>query len=364
MKIYLVGGSVRDELLGLAIKDRDWVVVGATPDEMLGQGYRQVGKDFPVFLHPESKEEYALARIERKTGQGHTGFSCNSDATVTLEEDLSRRDLTINAIAKDANGELIDPYGGIADIEKRCLRHVSPAFVEDPLRVLRVARFAARFADRKFEVAGATMDLMRDIANSAELQLLPTERVWSELGRALEENSPAAFFDTLRSCGALEALLPELSGQQRVWQQLDSHASNPPEVLFAWLTSTLEADALQTLLQRIRPPKRFSELAQLCNELGEGFCQARQSSSSQLLEFLQRGDAMRRTERFQLLLNACSLAFPEASGNAAWLKTALATCQEVDIGALAKAGVSGKELGELIHSERITRLDSLTTDTS
>ncbi|MGB0321437.1 MAG: multifunctional CCA addition/repair protein, partial [Pseudohongiellaceae bacterium] len=211
MQTYLVGGAVRDKLLGLETKDRDWVVVGAAPQEMLDLGYQQVGQDFPVFLDPESHDEYALARTERKTGPGYKGFAINSSPEVTLEEDLLRRDLTINAIAMDENGSLIDPFGGQFDIEDRVLRHVSGAFVEDPLRVLRVARFAARFAHLGFRVANETRDLMRSICHSGELDHLVPERIWKELELALTSQTPSVFIEVLRECYALAAILPEVN---------------------------------------------------------------------------------------------------------------------------------------------------------
>lgn len=210
MQIYLVGGAVRDGLLDIPVFDRDWVVVGATPAELLAMGYQQVGKDFPVFLNPETHEEYALARTERKSGQGYTGFTCYAAPDVTLEEDLLRRDLTINAIARSAEGELIDPYQGVADLQARVLRHVSDAFGEDPLRVLRVARFAARFAHLGFSIAGETLALMRRMAHSGELAALTAERVWKETEKALQSQSPQVYFQVLRDCGALAVLFPEI----------------------------------------------------------------------------------------------------------------------------------------------------------
>nr|WP_255669174.1 multifunctional CCA addition/repair protein [Buttiauxella sp. A2-C1_F] len=206
----MVGGAVRDGLLRLPVKDKDWVVVGATPQEMLDAGYQQVGKDFPVFLHPKSREEYALARTERKSGQGYTGFTCYAAPDVTLEQDLLRRDLTINAIAQDEHGEFIDPYNGRADIEKRLLRHVSPAFNEDPLRVLRVARFAARYAHLSFQIAPETLTLMSSMASNGELEHLTPERVWKETENALTSRNPQVYFDVLRKCGALKVLFPEI----------------------------------------------------------------------------------------------------------------------------------------------------------
>ena len=210
MKSYLVGGAVRDGLLGLPVKDKDWVVVGATPQQMLDAGYQQVGRDFPVFLHPNSHEEYALARTERKSGSGYTGFTCYAAPDVTLEQDLLRRDLTVNALAEDADGTIIDPYGGRRDLEQRILRHVSPAFGEDPLRVLRVARFAARYAHLSFRIADETMVLMREMTDAGELAHLTPERVWKETENALGTRNPQVFFQTLRDCGALKVLFPEI----------------------------------------------------------------------------------------------------------------------------------------------------------
>ncbi|WP_416260958.1 multifunctional CCA addition/repair protein [Gibbsiella quercinecans] len=210
MQIYLVGGAVRDSLLKLPVVDRDWVVVGATPAQLLALGYQQVGKDFPVFLNPQTHEEYALARTERKSGQGYTGFTCYAAPDVTLEEDLQRRDLTINAIAQTPEGELIDPYGGVQDLNARVLRHVSDAFSEDPLRVLRVARFAARFAHLGFTLAPETAALMRSMADGGELSALPAERVWKETEKALQSQSPQVYFQVLRACGALQVLFPEI----------------------------------------------------------------------------------------------------------------------------------------------------------
>src|SRR5690606_31261451 len=226
MKIYLVGCAVRDALLGIGKADRYYVVVGATVQEMLAQGYQQVGRDFPVFLHPQTREEHALARTERKTGPGHTGFSFIADPTVTLEEDLARRDLTINAMARDADGSLIDPFDGRSDLEQRLLRHVSPAFSEDPLRVLRVARFAARFAHLGFTVAESTMALMTQMSASGELDHLVAERVWTEMEKALRERSPAVFVRVLRDCGALRVILPEVDALFGVPQPEQHH----PEV--------------------------------------------------------------------------------------------------------------------------------------
>lgn len=211
MQIYKVGGAVRDRLLGRTVSEVDWLVVGATPEEMQARGFRPVGADFPVFLHPQTGEEYALARTERKSGRGYGGFTFHASPDVTLEEDLQRRDLTINAIAEDHSGQLIDPYGGQSDLQARLLRHVSPAFAEDPLRVLRVARFAARYAELGFRIAGETLELMRQLARSGELSALTAERSWKEISRALMEPRPDVFIQVLQDCEALAELFPELA---------------------------------------------------------------------------------------------------------------------------------------------------------
>lgn len=210
MKVYLVGGAVRDQLLGLPVKDRDWIVVGTDPATLLSLGYQQVGKDFPVFLNPKTKEEYALARTERKSSAGYTGFICDFSPTITLEQDLIRRDLTINAMAQSEDGEIIDPYGGKQDLENRILRHISPAFSEDPLRVLRVARFAARYHSLGFKIASETLALMTELALSGELQHLTTERIWLETEKALNEKNPEIYFETLHKTGALSVLFSEI----------------------------------------------------------------------------------------------------------------------------------------------------------
>jgi tRNA nucleotidyltransferase (CCA-adding enzyme) len=260
VKIYLVGGAVRDGLLNIPVKDKDWVVVGATPQEMLDAGYQQVGKDFPVFLHPQSREEYALARTERKSGQGYTGFTCYAAPDVTLEQDLLRRDLTINAIAQDEHGEYIDPYNGRADIEKRLLRHVSPAFNEDPLRVLRVARFAARYAHLNFQIAPETQALMSSMAANGELEHLTPERVWKETENALTSRNPQVYFDVLRKCGALKVLFPEIDALFGVPAPEKWH----PEIdtgIHVLMTLSIAAQL---------SPEVDVRFATLCHDLGKG----------------------------------------------------------------------------------------------
>ncbi|MDY4324967.1 multifunctional CCA addition/repair protein [Pectobacterium brasiliense] len=260
MKIYLVGGAVRDSLLGLPVTEKDWVVVGATPENLLEQGYQQVGKDFPVFLHPVSRDEYALARTERKSGKGYTGFVCHAAPDVTLEQDLLRRDLTINAIARTEQGDLIDPYHGRRDLENRVLRHVSDAFSEDPLRVLRVARFAARFAHLGFQIAEETMALMQKMAHEGELAYLTPERVWKETEKALGTSSPDVYFQVLRDCGALAVLFPEIDNLYGVPAPAKWH----PEIDTGIHTMMTVAMAARL------SPEIDVRFATLCHDLGKG----------------------------------------------------------------------------------------------
>jgi len=260
VKSYLVGGAVRDTLLGLPVKDRDWVVVGATPQEMLDAGYQQVGRDFPVFLHPQSREEYALARTERKSGSGYTGFTCYAAPDVTLEQDLLRRDLTVNALAQDENGTIIDPFNGQQDLRQRILRHVSPAFNEDPLRVLRVARFAARYAHLSFRIADETMTLMRDMTGAGELAHLTPERVWKETESALRTRNPQVYFQVLRDCGALKVLFPEIDALFGVPAPAKWH----PEIDTG--IHTLMTVSMAAMLS----PEVDVRFATLCHDLGKG----------------------------------------------------------------------------------------------
>ena len=261
MKTYLVGGAVRDRLLGLPPGDRDHVVVGATPERMLAAGYRQVGRDFPVFLHPDSGEEYALARTERKAGHGYRGFVVHAGEEVTLEDDLRRRDFTINAIAEDADGTRIDPWGGVRDLEARVLRHVSDAFAEDPLRVLRAARFMARFAPHGFRIADETLALMRAMVEAGELQHLTPERVWQELARALASDAPSAFLRTLRACGALAVVLPEVDALYGVPQRAEFH----PEV-----DTGVHTELVCDMAARLAPGDDVVGFAALAHDLGKG----------------------------------------------------------------------------------------------
>ena len=342
MKIYLVGGAIRDKLLGLSVKDRDWVVTGATEAGMIARGYLQVGKGFPVFLHSDSKEEYALARTEQKTAPGHTGFAVHASTDVTLEQDLQRRDLTINAIAQGGNGELIAPYGGKADLQNRVLRHVSPAFREDPLRVLRIARFAARFAPLGFSVAEETMEIMKAMVSSGELKHLVEERVWQEIERAMSTPAPAEFIRTLRECEALRVILPEVDRlfgvpqPEKYHPEIDtglhillsmeqaSKLSDDPVVRYATMIhdvgkgitdkskwpSHFHHEQLGLKLQmaitkRIKVPNEYSQLAALVCEHHTKLHRVMQLKSNTLLELLEALDATRRPERFDKFLLAC-----------------------------------------------------------
>jgi tRNA nucleotidyltransferase (CCA-adding enzyme) len=343
MRIYLVGGAVRDELLGLPVRERDWVVVGARPEDLTRRGFKPVGKDFPVFLHPESKEEYALARTERKTGPGYHGFETRFSPDVTLEQDLERRDLTINAIARDPQtGELIDPFGGQRDLEERWLRHVSPAFVEDPVRVLRVARFAARFSSMGFRVAPETLALMQEIAARGELDALVPERVWQETQRALELPSPRRYFEVLREAHALPVIFPEIDAlfgvpQPEQWHpEIDTGVhtmmvldeacklSSDPVVRFAALTHDLGKAAtpkeelpshkmheqrgvaiIEKLCARLRIPNAYRDLAVLTSKYHLHAHRALELRPSTLLELLENLDAFRRPDRFECFVLAC-----------------------------------------------------------
>lgn len=397
MRIYEVGGAVRDRLLGRPIVDRDWVVVGAAPADMEALGYRRVGKDFPVYLHPETQEEYALARTERKTGPGYKGFSFETATTVTLEDDLRRRDLTINAMALDASGDLIDPYGGQADLQRGILRHVSPAFVEDPVRVLRVARFAARF---DFQIAAETAQLMRDIVTAGELDALVPERVWAELEKALCESKPRRFFEALRDCGALAVLVPELDRLFGIPQPPEHHPevdtgvhtlmvldqavrlSPDTRVRFAALVhdlgkGTTPADLLPrhhgheersvTLIEnfcdRYRVPNDYRELAALVARY-HGHCRRVQELRlGTLLSTLKALDAFRRPERFEQFLLACEAdargrlgleqrPYPQAD----YFRSIHAAAANANPQTLVAEGLRGEALGLALDRLRLAKI--------
>jgi tRNA nucleotidyltransferase (CCA-adding enzyme) len=345
MKVYSVGGSVRDELLGLAVQDRDYVVVGSDPDEMLARGFRPVGADFPVFLHPRTHEEYALARTERKTAPGYKGFAFHAAPDVTLEEDLRRRDLTINAMARSEEGTLIDPYGGAADLEAGVLRHVSEAFVEDPVRILRVARFAARFG---FAVAPETLALMRRMVASGEADALVSERVWQELARGLMEPGPSRMLAVLQECGALARVLPELDRSferpdvpERLAARLEHAASRGYglPVRYGLLVLDLSAEEAAALAGRANAPGDCRELAALAMRERETL-RSSELDADGTLSLVERADGFRRPERLSRLLEVAECDAlapdPEAYGPRRTLLRALEAARAVDAGAVAR----------------------------
>lgn len=395
MQIYTVGGAVRDRLLGLPVQDRDYVVVGASPENMLACGFRPVGKDFPVYLHPKTHEEYALARTERKAGRGYKGVTVYAAPDVSLEDDLARRDLTINAIARADDGTLTDPYNGVADIHLRVLRHVGPAFVEDPVRILRVARFAARFTD--FSVAPETVDLMCSMVASNEVDHLVAERVWQELAKGLMEKKPSRMIDILRECGALARLLPELDRLFGVPQRADHHpevdtgvhvmmaldhsASNgyALPVRFSVLMHDLgkgltptadlprhpghEARSVRLVddvCARLRTPSDCRELALLVARYHGDIRRGPELRASTIVKLLKRADALRRPQRFEQLLEACACDFHGRLGSENKLipspdlfSKALVAARAVDAGAIARECPSAIHIKERLNSERV-----------
>ena len=404
MDIYLVGGAVRDRLLGRPHVERDYVVVGATPDDLLARGYRPVGKDFPVFLHPESGEQYALARTERKTGPGYYGFATRFAPDVTLEEDLARRDLTINAMAQDGAGRVIDPYGGQRDLAARVLRHVSPAFVEDPLRVLRVARFAARFAPLGFTVAPETIELMRAIVASGEMGALVPERVWTETERALGEDRPVAYLEVLRDCGALAAVFPEIAAlygvpQPGKWHpeidtgehtmqvlEVAAELSRDTTVRFAALVHDVgkgltpraewprhigheEAGVglIERMADRLRIPNEHRELAVLVARHHARVHRVAEHRPGTVLELLELTDAFRRPERFERFLLACEAdARGRGAGlrarpypQAAQLRAARTAAASARLDPAALQRVPGPLIAERMRAARIEAIRSL-----
>ena len=404
MQIYMVGGAVRDALLGLPVQDRDWVVVGATPEALVAKGYVPVGKDFPVFLHPASREEYALARTERKTAPGYRGFAVHAAPDVTLEEDLARRDLTINAIAQGADGVLTDPYGGQRDIAARVLRHVTDAFAEDPVRILRVARFAARFPD--FSIAPETMALMQRMAADGEVDALVPERVWQELARGLMAQQPSRMFEVLRECGALTKLLPEVARLWGVPQRAEYHPevdtgvhlmmvldmaaqmNAPLAVRFACLGHDLgkgttpqaewprhigheerSARLLKALCLRLRVPNDCSELADVVAREHGNIHRSGEFGAAALVRLLERCDAFRKPERFADILLACECdargrlglneqPYPQRQRLLGAL-TAAQSVNTAEVAAAAEAqGLSGAAIGQAVHTARTLALNS------
>lgn len=366
MQIYLVGGAVRDELLGLEVKDRDWVVVGATPEQMLSRGFRQVGADFPVFLHPQTHEEYALARTERKQGHGYHGFSVYSAPDVTLEQDLQRRDLTINAMARAENGELIDPFHGLEDLRARRLRHVSPAFAEDPLRILRVARFAARFHPLGFQVCDETMALMRRMVAEGEVAHLVPERVWQEMRRALHEAEPTVFFRVLADCGALAVLIPELAKPEplttglRTLDCLARQAGTGTEQRFAGLFSGVPEAAIRQRARSLKVPGDCRDLACLTSHFITRLKapELQQQPVAVLLELLDTADAWRRQPRFEALLEVLRCAMPAGLvSRLDQLALAAQAAAQVRPGPLLAQGYRGAALGQAIRKARKKSMD-------
>lgn len=396
MQIYTVGGAVRDEMLGLPVADRDYVVVGASPEAMLKKGYKPVGKDFPVFLHPNTHEEYALARTERKTAPGYHGFAFHASPDVTLEEDLARRDLTINAMARGADGVLVDPYGGAQDIAARVLRHVGPAFVEDPVRILRLARFAARYAD--FTVAPETLDLMQQMVRDGEVDHLVPERVWQELAKGLMEKKPSRMFVVLRDCGALKRLLPELDTLFGVPQRAEFHPEvdtgihtlmvldqsahfsyalpvrwaallhdlgkgvTPPEILPRHHGHEAASVKLTSdVCARLKVPNDCRDLALLTARYHGEVHRAEELRNSTLVTLIEKTDALRRPDRFRLLLEACHCDFTGRLGSETadypqlrYLESALAAVQSVDAGALVAAIADKSQIPLRLHEARVS----------
>jgi len=365
MKTFLVGGAVRDKLLNFPWHESDWVVVGATPEEMIKEGFIPVGKDFPVFLHPKTKEEYALARTERKTAPGYKGFTFYTSPDISLEEDLRRRDLTINAIAEGPNGELTDPYGGQKDLKQRILRHVSEAFSEDPVRILRVARFAARYHSLGFTVAPETLILITEIVSSGEVDHLVAERVWKELDRALGEENPEIFLSTLEDCGALNKVLPELSNFCQVpppWQDLIciSRLDKNPAARFSAMLCRLNAEKIKSLCERLTAPKEYRELAVATANSLPLYLEPFTPTAQKLLQAISALDAFRRPERFQLCLLTCE-RITQNTLPSQWLHKSLATCQNINLKDIASAGFKGQAFGEELHARRLSELKTLTT---
>ncbi|MFC3093033.1 CCA tRNA nucleotidyltransferase [Alteromonas sediminis] len=362
-KVYLVGGAVRDSLLDIDVKERDWVVVGATHQNMVEQGFIQVGKDFPVYLHPTTKEEYALARTERKSGQGYTGFTCDASEHVTLEDDLLRRDLTINAIAQDSEGNLYDPYHGLDDIKLKKLRHVSPAFSEDPLRILRVARFAARFAHLGFTLADDTLQLMQTMSRANELTSLAAERVWRETEKALSERRPDIFFQVLANANAISPwftpLYPDIAKEAplHLLQKIASeHDSDSVKRCCIAISLILPTGNASTWLKQIKAPKKLCQFSHTVDKVKDTLSTITDNPSSTLALF-NRADVWRKEEEFLLMLDVMSQVF-ELS-DAAWpekqhkIKHALDAAKQVSAKALAESGLKGMAIKEALEQKRL-----------
>jgi tRNA nucleotidyltransferase (CCA-adding enzyme) len=374
MQIYLVGGAVRDKLLNFPIFDKDWVVVGATAQEMIDLGYQQVGQDFPVFIHPKSGEEYALARTERKSGKGYTGFQYHADPSVTLEEDLLRRDLTINAMAMDVDneddeGQIYDPYNGQQDLADKLLRHVSPAFSEDPLRVLRVARFAARYHHLGFLIADETLQLMTELSTGDELEHLTSERVWKEFERALSEPSPWIFLQVLQECNAITKVLPELAASindsliaafQAVSQQTTKGKSENAITRFACLLSLSNNLDTNAFCERLRTPNLYKELTLHCKNNHQRFSQFDQLSAEEKLNTILALDLIRRPQRLPQLIECVNALHTNVSMS--HLNPILDLIAEIQPKQLMAEGFKGPELGEAINQRRLSICEQFSED--
>ena len=403
MQIFLVGGAVRDALLNYPVKENDWVVVGATAQHMLDQGYSQVGKDFPVFLHPKTKEEYALARTERKTGPGYTGFVVQASADITLEDDLGRRDLTINAMARDENGQLVDPYSGQQDLKNKLLRHVSPAFCEDPVRILRVARFAARYHHLGFTVANETLLLMQSMVKQGEVDALVAERVWQEMFKALNEKNPEIFIQTLRDCGALQKLLPEIDclfgvpQPEKYHPEIDTGVhtlmvlhqacliSNDAATRFAALCHDLGkgitpkdkwpahhghedggVPLVEKLCDRLRIPNDFRDLAVITARFHLHYHRAYELRADTLLKLIEQTDALRKPQRFENFLIACMADTRGRPGfeqepctQTAYFLNIVNAVRVINIDDLKAQQLTGKVMAEAIAKKRLDAIKSL-----
>lgn len=361
MQTYVVGGAVRDEMLGLPVKDRDHVVVGATPEQMVKLGFRPVGRDFPVFLHPQTQEEYALARTERKTAPGYHGFLFHAAPDVTLEQDLQRRDLTINAMARAADGRLIDPYHGADDLGRGVLRHVSPAFAEDPVRILRVARFAARFG---FTVAPETQALMMQMVQAGEADALVAERVWQELAKGLMERTPSAMFAILRDCGALARVLPQLDAlyedglAAEALAALDAAAGAAAvlEVRFAALLRVLQPEAVDALCARLRAPAACRDLALLAARHGNALADAAELDADELMQLLEAADAWRRPERFRDLVAGALAGVAGSEASRIRLRCAHDAALAVDAGAVARSQSGPEAIKAAVAQARLAAI--------
>lgn len=360
MKIYLVGGAVRDQLLHRPIQEKDWVVVGETQATMLAAGFQQVGKDFPVFLHPKTKEEYALARKERKVAKGYHGFEFDATASVTLEEDLMRRDLTINAIAQNDAGKIIDPYHGSDDLKNKTLRHVSPAFSEDPVRILRVARFAARFPD--FSVADETNQLMKKMVDDGEVNTLVAERVWKEFEKAMSEVAPWRFIEILKGCHAFQILFPLFYDKETAiiacLKKTSQVTSEVFERMVLMMQSTHSLEAVENLCKHYRAQKPLVEMIQLVMKYQYDYLDSMQKSAREILDLFIALDAFRRADRFKQWLKLCEMSMMHTE-NVAYLLRAFHSIHYIELPEDVVKKHKGKVIGEYIYQQRLEKLSTL-----